>query len=103
MPLLLSLSVEHSHGKLEIHLEQNKYTNSPLFASGQKEIEELLKKDIFKVVIPNKVVIPEEIPSSTKGFNSCFSNDIKDSCINKTREKSHPIIYIYNDERKISC
>ena len=44
--------------------------------------------------------MPEEIPNSTKSFNSCFFDNIKDLCINKARERIYHIIYAYNNKKK---
>lgn len=43
----------------------NKYVDVPLSTSGQKQIQKLFKKDVFKVVILDKVIIPKKIPNST--------------------------------------
>ena len=72
MPLAPSLPAEHSHGKLEMHPEQNKNADSQLSISGQKEIQRLPEKDVFKVVMP------EKIPSSLQVFDFCFIDEIKD-------------------------
>lgn len=55
MLLVLFLLAEYSHKKPEIYLKQNKYTDFSLSAFEQKLIEELLKKNVFKVVIFNKL------------------------------------------------
>lgn len=78
----------------------NKHADAPLSTSRQKEIQGLLKKDLFKVVTSDKVVMPEEVPSNTQVFNSCFVDDIKDLCIDKADEKSCSVVYAYNDEKK---
>ena len=78
----------------------NKHADAQLSASGQKEIQGLLEKDIFKVITPNKVVTPEEVPSNIQVFNSCFVNNIKDPCIDKADEKSRSVVHAYNDEKK---
>ena len=101
MPFVPFLLAEHSHGKPEMYSKQNEYADFLLSTSGQKEIKELLKKDIFKVVTPNKVVMLEEIPSNTKGFNSYFFEDIRDPCINKAHKKSRFIIILTIMKRKI--
>ena len=100
MPLIPSLSAEYSHKKLEMYSEQNKYADFRLFVFGQKEIEKLFKKDIFKVIMRNKVVISEEIPSSIKDFNSYFFDDIRDLYINKACKRSCLIMHAYNDKKK---
>ncbi len=78
----------------------NKHANTRLSLSGQKEIQELLEKDDFKVLTPDKVVTPEEVPSSTQAFNPCFVDYIKDPCIDKVNKKSRPIVHAYNVEKK---
>ena len=50
--------------KLEI-FTANKYADAQLSASRQKEIQGLFEKDDFKVVTPNKLVMPEEVQSNT--------------------------------------
>lgn len=42
-----------------------KYADAQLSKSGQKKIQKLLEKDIFKVVTLDKVVIHEEVRNST--------------------------------------
>lgn len=64
MLLVPFLSAEHCHGKFEIYLEQKKYADSPLSVYGQKEIKGLFEKDIFKVITPDKVIMPKEVPSN---------------------------------------
>ncbi len=78
----------------------SKYIDTQLSVSGQKEIQRLLEKDIFKVVTLNKVVMSEEIPSSLQVFDSCFVNDIKDLYTDKAYEKSCPVMHAYNDKKK---
>ena len=94
VPLAPSPLAKHSHGKSEIHPEQNKNADSQLSASGQKEIQGLPEKDVFKVVTPEKV------PSSSQVFDFRFVDEIKDPCIDKAYEKSCPVIPAYNDEEK---
>lgn len=77
-----------------------KYVDALLFVSGQKKTQGLLEKEVFKVVSLNKVVTPEKIQSSTKGFNSRYFNNIKDLCIDKACEKCCLVIYTYNDKKK---
>ncbi len=84
--LATSSLAEHGHGQPEMHPEQvkimldkldtftNKHANAQLSASGQKKIQKLLEKDIFKVVTPDKVVMPEEVPSNTQVFNSSITD-----------------------------
>lgn len=61
---------------------------------GQKKIIELFEKDVFKVIIYKKVVIPKiivilkEILSNTSIFNFCFMNKMKDLYIDKIYKKS---------------
>lgn len=72
----------------------SKYADIKLSASGQKKIQELLEKDVCKVVTL------EEVLNSTQVFNFCFINDIKDLYTDKANKKSHPVVHIYNDEKK---
>ena len=78
----------------------NKYADTQLFASGQKKIQKLLKKDVLKVVTPDKIVMSEEVSSSTQVFNSSLVDNIKDPCNDKAYEKSRPVVHTYNDEKK---
>ncbi len=78
----------------------NKHANAQLFISGQKEIQKLVEKDVFKIVTPDKVVIPKEVPRSTQVFNSSLVDNIKDPCNDKVYEKSRPVVHTYNDEKK---
>lgn len=78
MPLALSSPIEHSHQKFERHPEQKNPTNSSLFIFRQQEIKVLFQKNVFKIVTPNKFVMPEDIPRSIQGFNFYFVDDIKD-------------------------
>lgn len=77
--------------------------DSPFSISRQKKIEELLEKDVFKVITPNKVVMPKKILYSTKGFNFYFLDNIRDPCINKTYKRTCSIMYTYNNKKKILC
>lgn len=63
-------------------------------------MKRLLEKNICKVVISGKVVMPKKIPKSTQSFNFYFFADIKDPYINKTYEKSCLILHTYNIEKK---
>ena len=94
VPLAPCLLAEHNHGKPEMHLKQNKNSNSQLSASGQKKIQRLSEKNVFKVVTPEKV------PSSSQIFDFYFVDKLKDLCIDKAYEKSRPVMYAYNDEEK---
>ena len=97
---------ENGYEQPEMHLEQvkivsdkldtfiNKHADAQLSASGQKEIQKLLEKDVFKVVMP------EEVSSSTQVFNSSLVDNIKDPCNDKVYEKSRPVVHTYNDEKK---
>ena len=76
----------------------NKHADSQLSASGQKQ--GLFEKDVFKVVILDKVVMLEEVPNSTQVFNSCFIDEIKDLCTNKAYEKSCLVVQADNDKDK---
>lgn len=80
----------------------NKYANAQLSISCQKKIQRLIERDVFKVVISNNVDTPEKVLSSTKVSNSCFTNEIKDLCIDKTYQKCYLLVHTYNDGKKIS-
>lgn len=69
--------------------------------SGQKKNEELLEKNVFKVVIPSKIILLEKIPNSTQRFNTCFFANIKNLYINKAYEKNRSIVHAYNNNKKI--
>lgn len=60
----------------------NKHANAQLPAFGQKEIQGLVGKDDFKVVISDKVVTSQKVPSNTQG---------------------RFVMHTYNDEKKIFC
>ena len=85
--------------KLETFIA-NKYADAHLSAYRQKKIQELLEKDDFKVFTLNKLLMPEEIQSSTQVFNSYFVNDIKDPYTDKVYEKSCLVVHMYNDKKK---
>lgn len=78
-----------------------KYTGAPLYVSGQKKTQGLFGEGVFKVVSPNKFVIPDKIQSSIKGFNSCFFNNIKDPYIEKACERICPSCRLTMIKRKI--
>ena len=67
-----------------------------MLAFGQKKIERFDENNSFKVITPEKVL------NSIQDLNSRFLNDIKDLCTDKAYEKSHSVIYAYNDEKKNS-
>lgn len=106
MPLVPLLLAKHGHRQSQMHLKQNKYDNTQLSISRQKEIQRLLEKDGFKVVTSNKIVTSnkvitlKEVPTNTQGFNSRFFNVIKVPCITKAYEKSCLVMYTYNNEKK---
>lgn len=64
MLLVASAPAKQSHGQLEMYLEQNKYINAKLSTSAQKKMKKLLEKNIFKVVTPDKIIMPKEVSSS---------------------------------------
>lgn len=72
--------------------------------SGQREIQKLLEKNLFKVVNLDKIVLLKEVVSNIKVFNSSLFENMKDLCIDKVYEKScliMPVIRTYsNDEKK---
>lgn len=85
--------------KLDIFI--NKHVDVQLFISGQKKIQKLPQKDIFKVVYLDKVVMPEEVSNNTQIFNSSLVDNISDPCIDKAYEKSCPVVHAYNNKKKI--
>ncbi len=60
----------------------------------QKEIQELLEKDIFKVIMP------EKIPSRIQVFNSSLVDNIKNLYTDKAYKKNRPVVHIYNNKKK---
>ncbi len=72
----------------------NKHADARLSTSGQKEIQGLLKKDIFKIVTH------EEVPSRTQVFNFSLIHNIKTSYTDKAYEKNRPVVHAYNDKKK---
>ena len=105
-----SSPAKHGHGQSERQPKQvkivsdkvdiftNKHADVQLSASRQKKIQGLHKKDVFKVVTPNKVIPPEKFPNSIQVFNSRFVDNRKDPCTDKADEKSRPVVYVYNDD-----
>lgn len=85
-------------GKLETFIRQ--YINAQLSAFLQKKIQRLFEKDFFKVVASNKVVILEDVPSSTQVFNSCFIDKIKNLYINIAYKENRLIMQAYKNEDK---
>ena len=77
----------------------NKHLDAQLSVSRQKKIQKLLKKDVFKVVTSDKVVILK-VSSSSQVFNSFLIDNIKNPYTNKAYEKNRPIVHTYNDEKK---
>ncbi len=78
----------------------NKYADAQSSTFGQKEIQKLLETDVFKVVTPDKVVMPKQILSSIQVFNSSLVDNIKDTCTDKAYKKNRPVVHAYNDEKK---
>ncbi len=68
---------------------------SSFTASRQKEIVELLKKDVF--ILINK----KNVSTDVRIFSSRFVNEIKHSEIEKAFEKSKLVIQTFNDQNKI--
>ena len=66
----------------------------PYTTFKQKEISELLKKKIFKLV--NHA----EIPSNARIFNARFVDEIKNADTEKAFEKSRLVMQTYNDQIK---
>lgn len=78
----------------------NKYRNLQLSTSRQKH--RLFKKDIFKIIIFNKVVISEEVLNHIKFFNSFFRDEIKDLYTDKTYKKSQLVLQANNNKDGIN-
>ncbi len=72
----------------------NKYVDVQLSTSGQKEIQGLLEKDVFQLVMP------EEASSRKQVFNTRFIDNIKNPCANKTYEKNRLVVNVYIDGKK---
>lgn len=68
----------------------NKHANAQLSAFGQKQ--GVFEKNVFKIVILDKVVTPEEVPNSTQVFNSYFVDEVKDPYTDKVYEKSYLVM-----------
>ena len=67
---------------------------TPFTESKQKEIEGLLEKGVFEVVLIDKV------PQGTKIFNSRFVDEVKNAGTAAAFEKSRLVVQAYNDEGK---
>lgn len=80
----------------------NKYIDAQLFVFEQKEIQKLLENDVFKVVTPDKVVMPKKVPNSTQIFNSSLVNNIKDLYIDQVYKKNCLVMHNYNNRKKIA-
>ncbi len=79
----------------------NKYADAQLSASGQKEIQKLVTKDVFKVITLDKVIILEEVLSSTQVFNSILVDNIKDPCTNQAPNKNRLVVHAYNKKKNL--
>ena len=84
----------------KLNISINKYADAQLFVSGQKKIQKLFEKDVFKAVTPNKVIMAKKLSSNIQVFNSYFADNIKDLYIDKTYEKSCQVVHCYNYEKK---
>lgn len=62
--LVLLLPVEPGQRYPKMHPEYNKHTDVQMSASGQKEVEGFLEKDLIKVDSPGIVIKLEDITSS---------------------------------------
>ncbi len=70
-------------------------TPTPTFAeSRRKEINDLLKRQIFELIIISEVL------KNVRIFNSRFVDEIKHSDIPQTYEKSRLVMQAYNDHEK---
>lgn len=78
----------------------NKHIDTQLSISGQKEIQKLLEKDIFKVIILNKIIISKGVLNSTQVFHFSLVDNIKDLCNDKACKKSCLVAHIYNNEKE---
>lgn len=78
----------------------NKYADVQLSVSRPKKLQKLLKKDVFKVITLDKIVIPEEILSTIQVLNSSLVDNIKDLYTDKAYEKNCPVLHIYNNEKE---
>ena len=83
--------------KLNIFI--NKYIDNKPSIFGQKKIQQLLEKKIFKVFTLNKVVILKKISSNTQFFYIYFDNDMKDIYIDKSNMGNCRVVYAYNNEK----
>jgi hypothetical protein len=75
--------------------EEISSTSTPTFAdSRRKEINDLLKRQVFEIIIISEVL------KNVRIFNSRFVDEIKHSDISQTYEKSRLMIQTYNDHEK---
>lgn len=68
--------------------------------SNQKKIYKLHKKDIFKIVIFNKIIIFEEVFNNKQVFHFCFIDNKIDLYTNKVYKKIYLVIHTYNNRKK---
>ena len=88
------LSVRYQNFVDVIVLLQNETVSSSFVESRRKEVNELLKKKCFEVVLIESV--SEEI----RIFNSRFVDEIKHEEMTAAFEKSRLVVQIYNDHEK---
>jgi hypothetical protein len=67
---------------------------SQFAAFRQKEIEDLIEKDVFQLVSK------DDVSSDVRIFNFRFVNEIKHFDIDKTFEKSRLVVQTFNDQNK---
>ena len=63
-------------------------------ASRQKQIAKLLKKEVFRIVTP------EKIPSNAQVLNPYLVNKIKDLYTDKAYDKSCPVMQVHNNKKE---
>lgn len=84
----------------KLNIFTHKYIDAQLSVFEQKEIQKLFKKDIFKVVTPDKVITPKKVPNSIQIFNSSLVNNIKNPYIDQVYKKYYLVVHSHNNEKK---
>jgi hypothetical protein len=81
--------------EISSRVEEISSTSTPTFAdSRRKEINDLLKRQIFEIITISEVF------KNVRIFNSRFVDEIKHSSISQAYEKSRLMIQAYNDHEK---
>ena len=88
------LSIKYQNFVDVIVLLQNEAVSSSFVESRRKEINELLEKECFEVILI------ESISEGVRIFNSRFVDEIKHKKTTAAFEKSRLIVQIYNDHEK---